>query len=164
MTMSSQWIHDERTPTGLGQIITLTPTELRRESKGALGGGLQVIIPVQALRGFYSVAYQYVSVTGSSRGAGPSQFLVSWTGADGVVKSDTWMVDVSAPTFRKLLEGLATLKPDANLLGLPSDEAHRRLGKTSLKKVQSMTIAIVLGVVVSLTLCLGTIVVFTVMK
>lgn len=152
----SQWIHDERTPTGLGQIITLTATELSRESKGALGGGLQVRIPVQSLRGFYAVAYQHVSLTGASR-PGPSQFLVSWTGPDGAQKNDTWMVDVSAPTFRKLLEGLAQLKPDANLLGLPIDEAHRRLGTTSLQKTQRVTIIVVLAVVLGLLLCLGTV-------
>ena len=152
---AQQWVHDERTPGGLGQVVTLTTTELRRESKGALGGGLSVVIPIAALRGFYAIAYHYVSVGGGNPRPGPSQFLVAWTDANGALRNDTWMVDVGMPSFRALLEALKQLKPDANLLALPPDEAHRRLGVASLSNVQGTTIKIVLAVVlVPMGLCL----------
>ncbi|MGE0789084.1 MAG: hypothetical protein AB7S26_25650 [Sandaracinaceae bacterium] len=152
----SVWIHDERTPQGIGQVITLTPEVLRRESKGLLGGGLSVTVPVPALKGFYAISYRYRSLMGGDRGAGPSQFLLSWQDPDGTPRRDTWMVDVGAPSFQTLLAALDQLRPDASLLSLPVEEAHGRLGATSLAKTQSMTVVVVvLAIVVPLFCLLG---------
>ena len=150
--MVQQLIHDERTPAGLGQVITLTPHELRRESKGALGGGLSVVIPVAGIQKFHAVSYQYRTLTGAPRGT-VDQFLISWVDASGQMHRDKWMVDVTAPSFGALLSGLEQLRPDASLLRLPTNEAHRQLGMTSLKSTQLYTILAVVGGLVVLGGC-----------
>ena len=150
--MTDQLIHDERTPAGLGQVITLTPHELRRESKGALGGGLSVRVPVANIQRFHAVSYQYVDLAGARRGTA-DQFLIVWTDDRGQTRREKWMVDVTAPSFNALLHGLEQLRPDASLLRVPTNEAHRQLGMTSLGNVQLYTVLGIVGVLVLLGGC-----------
>jgi hypothetical protein len=144
----SQWMHDERTPSGLGQVLTLTPEVLSRSSRGLLGGGLSESIPVGSIRAVSAVSYQRKGVLGEDRGQGPGQLTIRWADAQGRDKTDTWMVDVDAPTCRALLAALAQLRPDASTAGMSHSAAQVATGGTSLQRVQVITIAVVvLGVV-----------------
>lgn len=141
-------VHDERFGE-LGPVYTLSPEWLLMESRGALGGGLRKAIPVASIVGFYTVVYQFQgALTGRDMGAS-EQFLIAWR--DGQkTNRETWIVNVNAPSFRQLLDALAALRPDASLLGLPSSEAHSRLGMTRM----TSTALIVVGLVVGGTLLL----------
>ena len=137
------WIHDERAGGSVGQRIVLTPQYLVRESRGYLGG-TQTVIPVASILAFHAVAVEYVSLT--SRRAGPSRFMVRYRAPDGRESNETWMVDVTAQTFRALYSALQRIRPDATPRGLTNDQAHGRVGQWSLGKI--VLVAIVVAVLV----------------
>lgn len=139
-------VADQRSPQGFGPVCTLSPDWLTYESRGALGGGIREQVPVAAIMGFYVAVTRFVQVGSGTETARDERFLVAWQTPQGV-RRVTWVLDVASPAFQGLLAQLALLRPHASLLGLPSAEAHRRLGMTSLAKVYVITIAATLAVV-----------------
>jgi hypothetical protein len=138
-------LHDERGPSGLGPVYTLTPEWLSLKSKGALGGEVQEHIPVAAIYGFYVETTRFVSTMGEERSR-DERFLIGWRN-NGAIRKSTWTPALNAPTFQALLHHLAQLRPDACLLGRPSGEAHRLLGMTSVSSVVWITMFATFGVV-----------------
>lgn len=134
--------HDERSG-NIGPLYTLTETTLRRQSKGVVGSGIDESFPVASIDGFYAVAYDIKSLTGVVKSQ-PDQFLFSWRTPDGKRRTEVWMVAVRTASFQQFLAELARLRPEADLRKLPINEAHKRLGKTSLTKVAVLTVAAVL--------------------
>ncbi|APR80410.1 Hypothetical protein A7982_05757 [Minicystis rosea] len=142
--MSQPIVHSERHG-DFGPVYTLTPESLVMESKAPLGS-LRKAIPVASIVGFYTVVYQFQgALTGRDMGRS-EQFLLAWREGERINR-ETWIVNVAAPSFRTLLEALARLRPDASLLGLPSQEAHRRLGMTSMARTAMIVAGVIIVVV-----------------
>ena len=115
------------------------------ESKAPLGS-VRKAIPVASIVGFYTIVYQFQgALTGRDMGAS-EQFLIAWREGERINR-ETWIANVAAPSFRTLLDALVQLRPDASLLGLPSEEAHRRLGMTSMARTAMIVAGVIVGVV-----------------
>ncbi len=152
-------VADQRSPQGFGPCVTLFADRLILESRGVLGGGLRDEIPLGAIQGFYAVTYQYKSVTGGDVGQAFDQFLVAWVQPSGKRRVTKWMIDTTSATFQALLQELARLRPDASLLHLPSNQAHKALGVRSLKQIQTLTVVVVLlGTLLAVVVVIGAVV------
>jgi hypothetical protein len=152
-------VADQRSPQGFGPCVTLLADRLILESRGALGGGLRDDIPLAAIQGFYAVTYQHKDLTGGDVGQSFDQFLVAWMQPSGKRRVTKWMIDTRSPPFQALLQELARIRPDASLLHLPSNQAHKALGVRSLQQIQVLVVVVVLlGTLLAVALVIGAVV------
>jgi hypothetical protein len=144
-TASPSWVYDDLATSGIGGTFTLTTEWLSFRATGAFGH-LADDIPVAAIRGFFLARYRFVDMAGNSKGR-YDELIVAWD-ERGARRRKKWVVGTSnAPAFLSLLGALAHMRPDANLMALPSGEAHRRLGIWSMTKLAFVIGGGIVGVV-----------------
>ena len=125
--------------------------EVTLAGKGLIDKPRTLAIPVADLKNYALVPTVQIQHVQGGRLHNPitdhsydAELFLSWTTAGKVKKKRTFVAAQDAQ-FKAILEALKSRRPDASLLDLNSDDAHRRMGFITAKQTVRIIVLLLVG-------------------
>ena len=126
--------------------------DISTEGKGLLDKRRSIRIPFDTLRNFAVVPTVAIQHVQGGRLHAPitdysydSELFLTWT-SEGKLRKKRTFVDARSETFQGIVRSLKEQRPDASLLDVTPDEAHKRMGFITARQ----TVWIIVGLLVGL--------------